>query len=154
MHGLIYVYEKSKGKSLAEKLTAKKPLFICVIGATETAKIPGISAAGKLPELTDYTPPADVELLLQGKCKSIQGVPVTPEGVPTPALITFSALKLASIEAVVANGGLTIQPQVPFLDFGGKVGRDIRTGNAVDNVEEVIRKQRLLDNALQKKQIT
>jgi len=140
MHDIIYAYKKNKGKFLAEKLKAKNPSFICAVGVTETAKIPGLSAAGKLPELTDYTPPADVELLLNGKCKCIHGIPVTPEGVPTPALIAFSALKLASIDAVVASGGLAIQPQVPFLDFGGKAGRDIRTGNAVDNVKEVLRK--------------
>jgi uncharacterized protein (TIGR00303 family) len=151
MHDLIYAYEKNKGKSLTEKLEAKNPLFICVIGVTETAKIPGISAAGKQPELTDYTPPADVELLLNGMCKCIHGVPVTPEGVPTPALITFSALKLASIETVAASGGLRIKPQVPFLDFGGKAGRDIRTGDAVDNVEEVMQKARVAGEHLAKK---
>jgi uncharacterized protein (TIGR00303 family) len=151
MHGIVYAYEKTKGKILAEKLKAKNPLFACVIGVTETAKIQGISAAGKLPELTDYTPPADVELLLQGKCKCIHGVPMTPEGVPTPALITFSALKLASIKAVVASGGLRIKPQVPFLDFGGEAGRDIRTGNAVDNVEEVIKKAKAAGEHLAKK---
>jgi uncharacterized protein (TIGR00303 family) len=151
MHDIIYAYEESKGKSLAEKLKTQTPLYTCVIGVTETAKIPSISAAGKLPELTDYTPPADVELLLNGRCKCIQGVPVTPEGVPTPALITFSALKLAGIEAIVASGGLRIKPQVPFLDFGGKAGRDIITGNAVDNVEEVMQKARVAGEHLAKK---
>jgi uncharacterized protein (TIGR00303 family) len=126
-------------------------LFTCVIGVTETAKIQGISAAGKQPELTDYTPPADVELLLKGRCKCIHGVPVTPEGVPTPALITYSALKLESIEAVVASGGLRIKPQVPFIDFGGKAGRDVRTGKAVDNAEDVIRKAEVAGERLAEK---
>jgi len=151
MRDIVYTYQESKGKFLVEKLKEKNPLFICAIGVTETAKIPDLSAAGKLPELTDYTPPADVELLHSGKCKCIQGVPVTPEGVPTPALITYSALKLACIKAVLANGGLTINPQVPFLDFGGKAGRDIRTGNAVDNVEEVLRKAKAAGQRLAKK---
>jgi len=74
---------------------------------------------GKHPELTDYTPPADVELLLSGRCKCIPGVPVTPQGIPTPALITLSALRLANILALVANGGLKTNPYVPFLDLEG-----------------------------------
>ena len=40
--------------------------------------------------------------------------------------------------ALVASGGLKVTPHVPFLDLGGKTGRDIRTGKAVDNVKDVI----------------
>lgn len=137
---IILFHEEARGEAFLRQLEGKNPLFVCTIGNTETAKIPGISAAGKYPELTDYTPSADVELLLLGKCKCIQGVPVTPEGIPTPAIITMSALKLANIPAIVASGGLKVNPHVPFLDLGGKPGRDIRTGKAVDNVKEVIQK--------------
>jgi uncharacterized protein (TIGR00303 family) len=137
---IILFHEETRGEAFLRQLEGKNPLFVCTIGNTETAKIPGISAAGKYPELTDYTPSADVELLLLGKCKCIQGVPVTPEGIPTPAIITMSALKLANIPALVASGGLKVNPHVPFLDLGGNPGRDIRTGKAVDNVKEVIQK--------------
>jgi len=147
---VILVHNEPKAESFLERLVGKNPLFICTIGTTETAKIPGISAAGKYPELTDYTPPADVELLLLGKCKCIPGVPVTPEGIPTPALITMSALKLANIPTLVINSGLKINPHVPFLDLGGRPGRDIRTGNAVDNVEEVIWRARIAGENLSK----
>lgn len=140
IYDIILFHEETKGEALLTRLEGKNPLFICTIGTTETAKIPSISAAGKYPELTDYTPPADVELLLLGRCKCIPGVPVTPEGIPTPAIITMSALKLANMPALVASGGLKVNPHVPFLDLGGKPGRDIRTGKAVDNVKEVIQK--------------
>jgi uncharacterized protein (TIGR00303 family) len=140
IYDIILFHEETKGEVFLTRLEGKDPLFICTIGTTETAKIPGISAAGKHPELTDYTPPADVELLLLGGCKCIPGVPVTPEGIPTPAIITASALKLANIPILVASGGLKVNPHVPFLDLGGKPGRDIRTGKAVDNVKEVIQK--------------
>ena len=138
MDGIILAHNEAKGRAFLRQLSGKNPLFACVIGVTETAKILGISAAGKYPELTDFTPPADVELLLLGKCRCITGVPVTPEGIPTPALITMSALGLANIPALVVSGGLKINPHVPFLDLGGKPGRDVRTGKAVDNVEDVI----------------
>lgn len=136
----ILTYNKPKGESFLKKLSGKRPLFVCTIGNTETAKTPGISAAGKNPELTDYTPPADVELLLLGRCKCIPGVPVTPEGIPTPALITKSALRLADIPVLVASGGLRVKPHIPFLDLGGSPGGDIRTGKAVENVGEVIKR--------------
>jgi uncharacterized protein (TIGR00303 family) len=142
MYDIILAHNEPKAENFLKRLSGKNPLFVCTIGTTETAKIPGISAAGKYPELTDYTPPADVELLLLGRCKCIPGVPVTPEGIPTPALITISALKLADIPALVASGGLKINPRVPFLDLGGRPGRDIRTGNAVENAEEVMQKAR------------
>ena len=128
---VLLVQDEMKGEAFIDEMRGKKPLFVCTIATTETAKIPRISAAGKYPEFTDYTPPADAELLLLGKCKCIKGVPVTPEGIPTPALITMSALRLANIPVLVASGGLKVKPHVPFIDLGGTPGMDIRTGKAV-----------------------
>jgi len=150
IYDVILVHKEAKGEALIKRLKGKRPLFICTIGTTETAKIPGISAAGKYPEFTDYTPPADVELLLLGRCKCIPSVPVTPEGIPTPALITMSALRLADIPALVVSGGLKINPYVPFLDLGGNPGRDIRTGKSVDNAEEVIDRAKIAGENLAK----
>lgn len=143
MYDVILAHNQSKAESFLKRLRGKNPLFVSVIGTTETAKILGLSAAGKHPELTDYTPPADVELLLLGKCKCIASVPVTPDGIPTPAIISRSAVKLAAIPVLVASGGLKVNPQVPFMDLGGSAGRDIRTGKAVDNVGEVIQRAKI-----------
>lgn len=150
IYDVMLVHSESKGEDFLKRIDGKRPLFICTIGTTETAKIPGISAAGKYPELTDYTPPADVELLLLGRCKCIPSVPVTPEGIPTPALITMSALKLADIPVLVASGGLKINPHVPFLNLGGSPGRDIRTGKAVDDVKEIIERAMIAGENLAK----
>jgi len=150
VYDIILAYSEKEGKAFMTRLRGKEPLFVCVIGVTETAKIPGISAAGKYPELTDYTPPADVELLLLGRCKCIPGVPVTPDGIPTPALITMSALRLANIPTFVVSGKLKIKPHVPFIDLGGKPGRDIRTGKAADNIEEVLCRAKLAGENLSK----
>ncbi len=139
-----------KGKAFLNEIEGKNPLFICTIATTETGKIPGLSAAGANPDFTDFTPPADAELLLLGKCKSIQGVPITPDGIPTPGLITTSALHLADIPVLVVNGGVKVKPQIPFVDLGGNSGRDIRSGNAVDNVEEVIERAKVLGEHLAK----
>jgi uncharacterized protein (TIGR00303 family) len=150
MQDIILVHNEPKGEDFLKKIKGKKPLFSCVLGTTETAKIQGISAAGAMPEITDYTPPADIELLLLGKCKCINGVPVTPDGIPTPALVTMSALKLADIPALPVNAGLRILPNVPFLELGGKPGKDIRTGKAVENASEVFERAKLAGQILSK----
>jgi uncharacterized protein (TIGR00303 family) len=150
MYDIIHAHNKTKGTALLDQLKEKAPLFLCVIGVTETAKIQGISAAGENPEITDYTPPADAELLQLGKCKCIPGVPVTPTGIPTPALITMSALKLADIPILVVSAGLKVKPYVPFMDLGGSPGRDIRTGRALDNAEEVLNRAKLAGENLSK----
>src|SRR4030067_585906 len=150
MLDVLIIHNEPKAKDFLRELDGRRPLFVCTIGTTETAKIPGISAAGKQSELTDYTPAADVELLLLGECRCIPGVPVTPDGIPTPALITMSALRLADIPVLVACGGLTVKPNVPFIDLGGKPGRDIRTGNAVENTKEVVERARMAGRNLAK----
>jgi uncharacterized protein (TIGR00303 family) len=148
MRDILFAYNESKGKTFLEKIIGKKPLFACTLGTTETAKIPGISAAGENPEITDYTPPADIELLLLGKCKCINGVPITPDGIPTPALVTLSALKLANIPVLGVNAGLSVLPHVPFLELGAKPGKDIRTGKAVENAQEVLQRAKLAGQIL------
>ena len=148
MQNIILAHNEQKGKNFLTKITGKNPLFVCTLGTTETGKISGISAAGANPEITDYTPPADIELLLLGKCKCINGVPVTPDGIPTPALVTMSALKLANISTLPVNAGLRILPHVPFLELGAKPGKDIRTGKAVENAEEVLKKAKLAGEIL------
>ncbi|MCL2641997.1 MAG: TIGR00303 family protein [Candidatus Bathyarchaeota archaeon] len=147
---IIIAHNKPKAETFLSKIENKTPLFIATIATTETGKIPGLSAAGQNPDFTDFTPPADAELLLLGKCKSIQGVPITPEGIPTPGLITMSALKLADIPVMIANAGCKVKPQVPFIELGGNSGRDIRTGNSVDNVEEVIERAKTAGQQLAK----
>lgn len=150
MHDIVLAHNETEGRALLKQLSGKTPLFVCVIGVTETAKIPGISAAGRYPELTDYTPAADVELLMLGKCRCISGVPVTPEGIPTPAIITMSALRLADIPTLVVSSGLEVNPHVPFLDLGGRPGRNIETGKAVNNVEEVMERAKIAGENLAK----
>ncbi|MFQ6062134.1 MAG: nicotinate mononucleotide-dependent phosphoribosyltransferase CobT, partial [Methanosarcinales archaeon] len=150
MEDILIANNKKKSSELIEELRGLTPIFECTIATTQTAKIQGISAAGAYPEITDYTPPADVELLFYGKCKCISGVPVTPDGIPTPALITMSALELAEISTFVVNAGLNIKPYVPFMEVGGKSGESIVTGKAVSEVQEVYERSVLLGKELAK----
>src|SRR3989304_3389321 len=112
---VLFAHNESKGEAFLDEMRGKKPLFICTIATTETGKISGISAAGKYPEFTDYTPPADAELLLLGKCKCIAGVPVTPGGIPTPALLPMSVLLVDAEPLKVASRRSRVKPYIPFL---------------------------------------
>jgi len=147
---IILVYNEEKAKRFIKRIEGKNPLFICVIGTTETAKIPGISAAGKNPELTDYTPAADAELLLLERVMCTNNIPVTPEGIPTPALITRSALRLADIPVLVVSGGTRVKPKAPYINLGGEHGGDIRTGVGVKNPREILERARVLGQNLAK----
>ncbi|HPP44435.1 MAG TPA: TIGR00303 family protein [Methanomassiliicoccaceae archaeon] len=127
---------EDRGREFLERIWNKKAAYCCVIGNTETAKIPGVSAAGADPAATDFTPAADMELLYFGRCKCIDGVPITPSGIPTPGIITMSALKLAPMPIFVVNGGVRVRPHVPCIDVDGTAGDDIRTGKAVKGAEQ------------------
>jgi len=109
---------------------AKRPLFLCVLANTDTAKIPGISAAGRSPEVIDFTPAGDAELVTLGRTICQRDPPMTGSS-PTPAVITRAALQMTGMPFMFINSGLRIVPQIPLLDVGGKPGADIRTGRAV-----------------------
>ena len=49
----------------------QKPIFVGALGFTETALIPGISAAGKTPEDRSRTAHADAEFLANGVCDRV-----------------------------------------------------------------------------------
>ncbi|MGI0081878.1 MAG: nicotinate mononucleotide-dependent phosphoribosyltransferase CobT [Nitrosopumilaceae archaeon] len=127
-----------KGDNFIKKIKKKNFLFSFVISYTETCEIPGITVAGEHPDLIKYTPPADAEFLHYGHCKSINVVPMTPDGQPTPAILTKVALEAASIPSIVVNAGSKIPPKLPCIDLGLKPGKNIALEPALDN--ESIRK--------------
>lgn len=145
-------YTFVKGKSDIIELSKGKAAFVLVIGNTKTANISGITVAGANPELIKYTPPADAELLYHGRCLSIDGVPATPDGKPTPALITYTALRLTSIPLFVVNSGLIVPPRIPYIDLNAPVGENIAEKRAMDRkiVEEVIDKAKTIGEQISK----
>ena len=119
-NNLEILTEKAKSVKFIDHLIGKKPLFILTISNTKVAEMPGITVAGAEPELVKYTPTADAELLQYGECKSISGVPATPDGKPTPALITATALRLARIPYLIVDAGAEIKPRAPYVALGAK----------------------------------
>ena len=73
--GIKFINREKAAESFVNSLVGKRPVFILVIGTTETAKIPGITAAGKSVESVDKTPAADAEVLLLGRPRCINEVP-------------------------------------------------------------------------------
>ena len=150
MSGIIKIGKSKSVENFITKTSGKKPVFVCVIGNTETGKIPGISAAGANPEITDFTPAADVEYLHYKHCKCIDGVPVTPDGIPTPALITIASLDILNAPLMVVVGGVRILPQTPYIELGGKPGGNISEGKGHPNPETVFENAKIFGMNLAK----
>ncbi|MDD1753602.1 MAG: nicotinate-nucleotide--dimethylbenzimidazole phosphoribosyltransferase, partial [Methanotrichaceae archaeon] len=114
-----------------------RPLFLCIISNTDTGKIPGISAAGTSPELTDYTPGADAELVETNKIITMPELPEAPGGSPTPAIVTKAALNLSGIPSLFVASGLRRKPAIPYAEMGGSAGNDIRKYRAVEDAKGI-----------------
>lgn len=146
----IKCYGSSK---ILSELKTKDTLFLCVMATTKTSNIPGITGAGATPELTDYTPAADLELVVCGEPKCLPEIPQTVvEGAPapTPAVITKASLEIADIPILVADAGAGIKPDLPYIRLGNEPGEDVRTGNAVPNAKEIFERGMLLGKTLSK----
>ncbi len=136
---------------LIKQINYMEPVFICMIGTTETSKIPGISGAGASPELTEYTPAADAEIMVHGKVQCMEEIPQTVVGkvaAPTPSMLTKVSLQLADIPFVIVNAGSKITPNIECNKLGSEYGRDIRTGKGVLNPLEIYENAKELGSKL------
>ncbi|ASJ06898.1 nicotinate mononucleotide-dependent phosphoribosyltransferase CobT [Thermococcus pacificus] len=125
-------------------------LFLLVLGNAEISTVPGISVAGATPELTKLTPVADAEYLFHERPLTIDVIPVTPEGHPTPAIITKAAKELANFPVLVVRGGTYLAPLVPHVHISNAVGRDFRKGPALPEFGEIIKRAKLFGEELNK----
>lgn len=127
-------WEVLKRESEAEmfiELLKGNAVFAFAIGNTKTAEVPGITVAGANPELIKFTPPADAELLHYGHCRIIPFPPATPDGKPTPALITYTALRVTGVPFFVVDSGLMAKPNIPYFDIAAPVGENIAEKQAM-----------------------
>ncbi|HEU5461266.1 MAG TPA: TIGR00303 family protein [Nitrososphaeraceae archaeon] len=124
------------GKNSIEILRSHNPIFVCVIAYTETSEIPGITVAGANKDLIKYTPSADAEFLYYGRCKCMDDVPATPDGKPTPALITKTMLDISNIPFTVVDSGVKVKPDIPLFSFNLQSGKNILKDIAME-LEEV-----------------
>ena len=132
MNDIQFLGNTDKGKKFVQSVEKKKFLFSFVISYTEICEIPGITIAGANLDFIKFTPAADAEFLHYGNCKCIDSIPMTPDGKPTPALLTKVALETASIPHVVINAGSKILPDVPYFETGLQAGKNISKEPAMD----------------------
>jgi len=125
-----------RGLEFIRETKQKRFSLSLVISYTATSEIPGITIAGEHPELIKFTGPADAEFIHYGYCKSISVIPMTPDGKPTPALLTKSALEAASIPSVAINAGSKVSPKLPFIDMNLDYGKNIKKEPA-QNIDQV-----------------
>ncbi|MDI6643915.1 MAG: TIGR00303 family protein [Methanobacteriaceae archaeon] len=144
---------KIYGKNILNELKGKDSLFLCVIASTKTSNIKGITGAGATPELTDFTPAADVELVILDSPQCLPEIPKTfveGEAAPTPAVITKAALELTDLPFIVADAGAAVKPNIPYIKINDEPGKNIRTGKAVTDPKKIFEKGKLLGKTLSK----
>lgn len=126
------------------------------IASSKTSTIPGISIAGSDPTATLYTPTLDVEYLVLGKPKSLDIIPITPDGIPTPALLTRTSLRILKVPHLVIDCGTYAEPQIPHIKLPGKSigGRiDIEDALAIENVVKLYDNGRVLGHMVGEKDL-
>ena len=126
LHGNI-----ANGNNFVETMKSGRFLFSFVISYTETCEVPGITFAGADMNSIKFTPPADAEYLHYGYCKTIDKIPMTPDGKPTPGLLTKTALESSSIPHLTINAGSKVLPQLPFIETGLRFGKNISVCDAM-----------------------
>jgi len=105
--------------------------FALVAGATGTAGIEGLSAAGADPEMRAHTPAADAEILTYGDTVRAPVVPVSPTGCPTPATVTRAVREELGFPVTVVDGGLAEPTAAGTVTVGARPGADIREADPV-----------------------
>jgi uncharacterized protein (TIGR00303 family) len=115
--------------------------LLLLLAGTDTASVPGISAAGATPEVRRRTAAADAELLLLGPAgRRPHALPPLPAGV-SPALISHVVWRELRLAALVADLGCPVAPGVPHLRLGQAPARCLSTGAAMTpaRVERLLR---------------
>jgi len=112
-----------------QKLNA---IAIYVGGTTLTSTIEGLSIAGSTSLETLFTPTLDLEYLINGMPLTKKQIPITPDGLPTPAVITRAIINRLGIPYFVIDSGLYYKARVPHIALpSSKPGNNIMERNAL-----------------------
>ena len=143
---------EQNAENFINSLERKRFTFSLVTSYTETCEIPGITIAGADKEFLKFTSPADAEYLTHGKCKCIDSIPMSPDGKPTPALLTKVALNTSKIPHFVINAGSKIAPDVPSFDSELPIGKNISESSALtlDDVRNAVEFGKIIGKSISK----
>ena len=122
-------------QSFVNKVKGKKPLFILVIGSTETALIPGISSAGQNREQIKLTPSLDADFLLFKKEEFKRKVPVSPDGIPSPVILSKAIIELLDLDISVVDAGVFFKPQGKHISLNMGPAKCLTTGASLSPVK-------------------
>ncbi|MEA3371681.1 MAG: nicotinate-nucleotide--dimethylbenzimidazole phosphoribosyltransferase, partial [Campylobacterota bacterium] len=123
-----------------DSLPAGTADFLLAASVTKTCEIEGITQAG-IPGKIPLTPTLDAEFIATQKLFSMPELAETPNGVPTPALITRAVENLNPFSTIeILDLGLEIKPQQTTLhNFDIAPSDSIATGAKI-NAKEVFQK--------------
>ncbi|MBT9314945.1 TIGR00303 family protein [Leptothoe spongobia TAU-MAC 1115] len=122
-----------------QKYQGKRPCYICILGFTETALVPDISAAGNTPKARRMTAVADAEFIYDGPSPNPHyPLPPLQAGV-SPALLTRAITTGLNLPVYLFNTGLPYSPSVPHIDIDGAIARCVSSGQALplDKVDQL-----------------
>ena len=98
-------------KNFLSNIKNKNALFACVLSTIETTKYLPISGVNK--SVIEYTPAADMELVVLGKSLSLKSPPIDATMCPSPATITRANVHLKDIPVLTIDAGSAIKPKIP-----------------------------------------
>ena len=104
--------------------------FILALAGSEVSDIEGVSAAGSTPELRRQTPAIDADILLSHLANE-QKLPVSPNGIASPVVLTKAALSLIPHLTTIVDCGSFSSPQIEHIKAGAEPGKSITTGAAL-----------------------
>lgn len=119
-------------------------MFLLVIGGTDIAKVPGISAAGANLDVLPFTAPADADMLWWGRPRVVDAIPVDPQGHPTPGIITRAAQIEAGFPTLTVRAGSFVPPACPHVEMGTEPGRDPRFEASVPDAKDLFERAMFL----------
>ncbi len=131
MNNIQILTEFSLGQEWLKNYQGKKPLFVCVLGFTETALIEGISAAGATSDDRRYTAIADGEFLSQG-VQPHPTYPLPPLTVgASPSFISRAVIEAFNLPVYLFDAGLPQPPAVPSIHLEGMPAKCLSCGEAL-----------------------
>jgi uncharacterized protein (TIGR00303 family) len=124
--------QNSQGQKWLEQYRGCLPVFVCVLGFTDTGLLPGISAAGATPEQRKFTAIADAEYLLHGAQPNPQNPLPNLVAGASPVLISRAVVEELKIPVYVFNAGLPYVPgNLAAIDLGGTLAQCVSSGAAL-----------------------